>query len=105
DDLQPAVRREGLDDGAGDEAFDRRLARQVLEDGDGDGLDVAGQRAHDAVSAPADQDGQRERGEVAAPHARVTMLTRRLATTTTRSTTRPCSHGRTRSSARARRCV
>src|SRR4030095_12799033 len=101
-DLEAAVGREGLDHCAGDEAFHARLAGQVLEDGDRDGVDVGGQRAPGAVAAPTDQDREAQRRERTPPHARVTMLTRRLATTTPRSTARPWSHGRTRSSARAR---
>src|SRR5205085_6674244 len=98
---QPAVRREGLHHRPRDEALHRGLAGAVAEDGDRDRPDVRGQRAADRVAAPPRQQGRHEREGGARPHERVTTLTSRLGTTTTRSTARPWSHGCTLASASA----
>src|SRR5262249_45160758 len=104
DDLQPSVRREGLDDGARDDRLDPGLGRAVLEDGHRHGAKGGRKRAGEGVAARADRQGREGQGEPAKrpPHARVTILTSRLATTTTRSTARSRTHGCTRSSASAR---
>src|SRR3989475_4266320 len=107
-DTEPAVGRERLEDRPRDDRLYARLLRAVEEDRHGDRADVGRQRAAERVAARAEtqgRDGQHQHAEAGRRHARVTMLTRRLATTTTRSTERSRTHGCTRSSASARRWI
>src|SRR5438309_3047072 len=102
---EPTVRGEGRDDRAGQEGLDRRLGGPVREDGYRDGLDVIGKIAAERIAAAREADGEQREAEGRRPpgpcHARVTMLTRRLGTTTTFSTRRRSTQGLTRSSPRA----
>src|SRR5205814_3444879 len=106
-DPQAPIGRKGLHDGARHDGIDARLGGAVPENRHTDRADVPWQRAAERVAAAGERHRhQRERDDTErAPHARVTMLTRRLATTTTRSTARSRTHGCTRSSARARRWI
>src|SRR5207245_9811880 len=105
DDAEPAVGGERLDDGAGQQGLDGGLRRLVREDRHRDRLDVVRKVAVRRVATAGEADGEQgkqEGGRAAAPvHARVTMFTRRLGTTTTFSTRRRATQGRTRSSPRA----
>src|SRR5439155_911534 len=83
------------------EVLHRRLGSAVHEHGDGDGLDPVRKIAAERVAAGGEDHRHGHERQGPSRHALVTMLTSRFGTTTTFSTRREATQGRTRSSPKA----
>src|SRR5262245_9706172 len=103
DQAEPPVGGEGREDSVRHQVLDPGRSGLVDEERHRDGLEVLRKGPVERIPAAGDGGGEQSERKRAAysPHARVTMLTRRLGTTTTFSTRRCPSHGLTRSSPRA----